>query len=212
MNKNIIIAIIIIILIAAVGAFVLSQQQGGKVDTQINFLGQTTAKNGDTIQFELKDAQGNIITGQQVNITFAGTGDPEYYTVITDTQGKAGILISDEEAGNYTITVSYPGDDKHNGCSVSQVITVEDGSSDASSDVSGSSQASSAGTSNASSSTGNSTSTSSSSGSSSNLNYDSELNVYYDDNGKIVGGQNDGNSYEYIKNNHPTIDEEGNLV
>lgn len=210
MNKNIIIAIIIIILIAVVGAFVLTQQQGGKMDTQINFLGQTTAKNGDTIQFELKDAQGNIISGQQINITFAGTGNPEYYTVVTDTQGKAGILISDEEVGNYTITVSYAGDDKHNGCSVSQIITVEEGTSDAESDLTGSSQASSADTS--SSSTGNSTSSSSSSsssGSSSNLHYDSELNVYYDDNGQIVGGQSDGESYEDVKNNQPIVEDGG---
>jgi hypothetical protein len=44
------------------------------------------------------------------------------------------------------------------------------------------------------------------------VNYDSELNVNYDSNGRVVGGQNDGASYESLKNNQPEVDEDGNLV
>jgi hypothetical protein len=44
------------------------------------------------------------------------------------------------------------------------------------------------------------------------VNYDSELNVNYDSNGRVVGGQSDGASYEELKNNQPQVDEDGNLV
>ena len=92
MNKNIIIAILIIIIIAVVGAFVFSQQQhapDGKINTQINFLSQTTLKNGDQVQFELKDAQGAVIAGQTVTISYDdGSGNVQNYTVNTDQNGK----------------------------------------------------------------------------------------------------------------------------
>lgn len=49
MNKNIIIAILIVVVIAVVGAFVFSQHQAtdDKINTQINFLSETTLQNGD---------------------------------------------------------------------------------------------------------------------------------------------------------------------
>ncbi len=203
MNRKIIIALIVVFLIILAGIIAFAQTNV-KSDTQIDFLSNASLKNGDIIEFQLLDAQGNPLAGQNVSISFGSNGKTEQYSIKTDTDGKGGLLINNEELGNYNVNVSYSGDDRHNPCSASQNITIGDGSleSNGSATTSGSSDSSSS----------SATSDSSSYQSSSGLNYDSELNVNYDSNGKIVGGQNDGASIEDVRNNRPQIDSEGNLV
>ena len=216
MNKNIIIAILIIIIIAVVGVFVFSQQhhaRDGKINTQINFLSQTTLKNGDQVQFELKDAQGAVIAGQTVTISYDdGSGNVQNYTVNTDQNGKGYLTISGENAGKYTVTVSFDGNSKYNACTAKQTITIEDGTSDAKETVSENSTANTVMYNN---NTGSSSSSSAeSSGSSSQSYYDADLNVYYDSNGKVIGGQDPGASIYELReryNNPDMIDEDGNL-
>lgn len=189
MNKNIIIAILIIIIIAVVGVFVFSQQHhapDGKINTQINFLSQTTLKNGDQVQFELKDAQGAVIAGQTVTISYDdGSGNVQNYTINTDQNGKGYLTISGENAGKYTVTVSFDGNSKYNACTAKQTITIEDGTSDAEETVSQNSTANTVMYNNS----GSSSSSGNSSGSSGQSYYDANLNVYYDSNGKVIGGQ-----------------------
>ena len=215
MNKNIIIAILIIIIIAVVGAFVFSQQQhapDGKINTPINFLSQTTLKNGDQVQFELKDAQGAVIAGQTVTISYDdGSGNVQNYTVNTDQNGKGYLTISGEDAGKYTVTVSFAGNSKYNACTAKQTITIEDGTSDAEETVSENSTANTVMYNN---NSGSSSSSGNSSGSSSQSYYDANLNVYYDSNGKVIGGQDPGASIYELReryNNPDMIDEDGNL-
>ena len=198
MNKKIIIAILIIILIALVGIFAFGHTS--KADTQINFLNGTAFKNGESIEFQLKDTNGNPLANQEVTITFGANGNSQNYTVVTDSEGKGALLLNDEELGDYNITVTYAGDDTHNGCSASQTITITDEDTQSDSDYDNSSPAPS------------SDSNNTQSDDSSDLNYDSDLNVHYDSNGKIVGGQNDGMDYDDLKNNPPQVDEDGNLV
>jgi hypothetical protein len=200
MNRNIIIVLIIIFLVILGGLLVFSQNTA-KSDTQITFSGNTSLDNGDSINFTLKDAQGNPLANQNVSILFEGNGNVEKYSIITDSQGKGSLVLNNEGSGNYTISVSFAGDDKYNSCSATQKITVGEQNT-ANNDYSSSDSASQS----------TSDSSYSSSSSSSNVNYDSELNVNYDSNGRVVGGQSDGASYEELKNNQPQVDEDGNLV
>lgn len=205
MNKNIIIAILVVIIIAVVAAFVFTQPAtttDGKLNTQINFLSENTLKNGDQIQFELKDAKGNAVTGQIVNITY----NNEKYSVVTDNSGKAFLTIAGEDPGKYDVTVDYNGTDKYNGCTAKTTVTVEEGTSTAAANSTANSTASTSAYNNATSTGSGQQSTSSQSY------YDAELNEYYDSNGKIIGGQNAGASIYDVRNNPPVIDEEGNLV
>ena len=119
MNKNIIIAILVVIIIAA-GA-VLAFGQFGKTDTKINILSENTLQNGEQVQFELKDSQGNAIAGQNVSITYNGN---EKYSIITDSDGKGYLLISGEDGGKYDILIEYKGNDKYNGCTADETITI----------------------------------------------------------------------------------------
>ena len=201
MNRNIIIVLIVIVLII-LGGLVAFSLNTAKADTQITFSSNTSLKNGDSVDFVLTDAQGNAIANQNVTILFEGNGDVERYSIITDDQGRGSLVLNDEDSGNYTITVSFAENEKYNGCSATQKITLGE-VSQPTSDYSASSYDSS--------SYSTSISSSSSSSSGSELTYDSELNVNYDSNGRVVGGQNDGASYEDIKNNHPQIGEDGGL-
>jgi nitrogen fixation protein FixH len=214
MNKNIIIAILIIIIIAVVGVFVFSQQhqgQDGKLNTQIDFISQTTLKNGDQVQFELKDAKGAVIAGQNVTISYDdGSGSIQNYTVNTDQNGKGYLTISGENEGKYVVTVNFAGNSKYNACTAKQTITIEDGTSDAKETISENSTANTVMYNN---NSGNSSS-SSSSGSPAEAYYDADLNVYYDSNGKVIGGQDPGASIYELReryNNQDMIDEDGNL-
>ena len=121
MNKNIIIAILVVIIIAAAAALMFGQN--GKTDTQISILNNETFQNGEQIQFELKDTQNNAISGQNVSITL---NNNETYSVITDSNGKGYLTISGESAGKYEIEVKYEGNDKYNGCSAKETITITD--------------------------------------------------------------------------------------
>ena len=125
MNRNIIIAIIIIIIIAIVGAFVLTQHSGEKINTQINYLNENaTFNNGDEFQFELKDANGNAIAGEQLHITYSND-ENQSYTVVTDSNGVGTFNIENEPAGDNVVIVKYAGNDKYGDYELQKTITVE---------------------------------------------------------------------------------------
>ena len=195
MYRKILIALIIIVLIVLGGLIVFSNgDSNSNTDTKINFLSNKTLQNGDAIVFELTDSKGNVLANQELKIKFtSSSGESQNFTITTDNLGK-GKLVLNEQDGNYTITVAYAGDSSHKGCSANQTITIGNVNSqqtDSTSQTSSSSQSASTGS-------------SSSSSSSSDLKYDSELNVYYDSNGIVRGGQSDGSRYESIKNNPVT--------
>ena len=141
-------------------------------------------KNGEQVQFELKDANGNAISGKSVNITF----NNEKYSVTTDQNGKGYLTISGENSGKYDITVDYAGDDKYNGCTGKLTITITEDKAD--SEVSNTNSSSTANTYNNGSSNGSSNS---------GLTYDSKLGVWVDSNGIVRSGQGDGMSSDDYK-------------
>lgn len=217
MNKNIIIAILVVIIIAVVAVFAFSHpatSENGKINTQINFLSQNTLKNGDQVEFELKDAQGNAIAGQNVNITYAHDGQVETYSIFTDNTGKGYLTISNEDAGTYDVTVTYGGDAKYNGCTAKKTITIEEGTStETQEETSANSTTSTAAYNNETSQSSDSSSSSSGSSqsTSSQSYYDADLNVYFDENGKVIGGQSAGENIWDLRNNQPVITEDGSL-
>ena len=203
MNRKILIILIVVVLIVLAGIISYSQLYV-KSDTQINFLSNSSLKNGDSVQFELIDAQGNHLVNQEISISFETPNGTESYSVVTNDAGKGSLLLNDEDSGVYNITVSYAGDKDHNNCSARQSITIGDptqqnANSTSNYDSSASNYQS-----------GDSSYATTSSASSSGVSYDSDLNVQYDSNGKVVGGQNDGADYNYVKNNPQRV-VDGNL-
>ena len=126
MNRNVIIAIIIVVIIAIVGAFALTQQgTGEKINTKINCLNDENAtfKNGDQIQFELKDANGNALAGEQLNITYSND-ENQAHTVVTDSNGKYSLILDNVPAGDNVVIVKYAGNDKYNDYELQKAITI----------------------------------------------------------------------------------------
>lgn len=192
MNKNIIIAILIVVVVLAVGVAAYNMNthgQNGKDNTSIQFLSQDKLKNGDQVQFVLKDAQGNALANQHINISYVENGQTQTYSIITDQSGKGFLVLKNENPGQYEITVSYGGDQKHNGCSAKKTITIEEGQSNAETSTETNSTAS----------TVQYNKGTSSNSSSNTYYYDSQYNILYDENGKIIGGQSAGmDAFEVI--------------
>ena len=92
MNRNIIIAILAIIIIAVAGGIAFAQTSaaadGNKQNTQINFLSNSHLKNGEMVQFELKDSQGKAIADQRINITFEDNGQKQNFSIKTDNNNQ----------------------------------------------------------------------------------------------------------------------------
>ena len=196
MNRNILIVLIIIFLIILAGIIAFSQF-ATKEDSKLTFISNASLKNGDMVEFQLTDTQGNVIANQNISISFGANGTYEQHSIITDNNGKGALLLNDEEPGNYNVNVTYAGSEQYNGCSASQNMTIIASEAIVSSDYVPSENA------NSYTPDGTPTGQTYSDGSSSSGGYDSELNVHYDSEGKVVGGQNDGADYAELKNNKP---------
>jgi len=209
MNRNIIIAILVIIIVAILGFSLFGGFGNGKANTQINFLNDANLQNGEQIQIELKDAQGNALANEIVNFTYQANGYDEVYSVVTNAEGKAFLTLSGEDAGDHQVTVSYGGSDKYNPCTATQTITLGSGDSTSSTETTDTNSTASTVAYDSNASSGSSSSGSSSS--SQQYYYDRETGDTYDSNGIIVSGQNEGMSIDYIRNNPQQV-ENGSLV
>ena len=189
MNKKITLLILSIFIVAvAVGAAVAAE---AKTNTEIKMLSEKTLKNGDALQFQLKDAQGKAIASQKVNISFEANGKLENYSVITDKDGKFYLVLKNEELGDHKVIVNYPGNDKYNPSKLEETIKIVEGESNTQK-TDANSTASTIRYDNT--TTNNSTN----GGSDEILYYDAQYNFYYNQWGIIVGGQNDGADAEEI--------------
>lgn len=182
MNKKITLVILSIFIVAvAVGAAVAAE---AKTNTEIKMLSEKTLKNGDDIEFQLKDAQGKAIASQKVNISFEANGKYENYSVMTDKDGKFYLVLTNEELGDHKVVVNYYGDNKYNPSKLEETIKIVEGSSNTEkTNVNSTASTIKYEDTNASKIHNNTDEP---------LYYDAEYNFYYDQWGVIVGGQNDG--------------------
>lgn len=183
MNKKITLLILSIFIVAvAVGAAVAAE---AKTNTEIKMLSEKTLKNGDDIEFQLKDAKGNVIASQKVNISFEANGKFENYSVITDKDGKGYLVLTNEATGDHKVIINYSGNSKYNPSKLKETITIKEGESTSEK----TNVNSTASTIQYDNSTANKTTNSSND---EPLFYDAEYNFYYNKYGIVVGGQNDG--------------------
>lgn len=208
MDKKILIIVAIIAVIAVlIGLVALSPHQG-KSETMINFLSNSTLKNGDAVKFQLTDSKGNPLSGQEMTISLNEGNHKSNYTITTDSNGQGSLVLKDMNAGNYTIKVSYGGNDKYNSSSTVQQLTITDNNTSSNQKTDTSYRESS---SNSTSSYQETSSSSSSSSGDNSVSYDSKLNLYYDSNGVVVdpdGSQSmaEGQKYEDVAKQAEQID------
>ena len=187
MNKKIILLVLSIFIVAfAIGSVIAEEQ---KESAEIKMLSEDTLKNGDNIELQLVDAKGNPIASQNINISFEANGKLENYSVVTDKDGKAFLVLFNEELGDHKVIVNYSGNEKYNPFKLETSIKIVEGES-TSEDTEDESTASTVQYDNSTANDGNSSA--SASGEPAELYYCQEYNFYYDSDGVIHGGQSDG--------------------
>lgn len=166
MEKNKLIIIALIVIIIAILAIVATfSMESAKTDTKIYFMSNESLSHDDYIKVGLQ-AEFDNLAGKTIHFKFIDEkGNVNEYSVGTDVNGKAKLNLKDIDAGNYTVNITFEGDDKYNPSSTSQKLEIKD---------------------NVVEETVTQQSTQSPSSSDDGLYYDEEINVYYDSNGIIV--------------------------
>ena len=186
MNRNriIILALIAVVAVLLVGLVAMTANTT-KEDAKLTFKSNSTLAKGDSIEVALTGANGTALANRTVNVTVTDNNmTKDYHSVVTNDEGIATLKI-DKDGGNYTVTVSFDGDDKLNGCNATQNITVEEAVEEAHVESSTDSSDSSTKDPDA-------------------IYYDSKYNIYYDSDGVIVDpdgqhGQGVGGNYYEVK-------------
>lgn len=190
MNKKILVILLSIFIVAIVAGSVIAANE--KVNTEIKMLSEKTLKNGDNIEFQLKDASGKALASEKINISFEANGEYENYTIITDEHGMGYLVLYNEAEGDHKVILNYTGSDKYNPCKLEETIKIVAGTSTAEKTAANST----ASTVKYDNTTGNNTNDTEEI-----LYYDAEYNFYYNQYGVVVGGQSDGaDAYELAKN------------
>ena len=79
-----------------------------------------TANVGQTMEFTLKDLNGNILAGKTITMTFNG----QSFERTSDAEGKFTVEINMANQGTYTISASYAGEDNYEASSASYNVVV----------------------------------------------------------------------------------------
>lgn len=124
-NKIIIIALLVVIAVLLVGIFA-SMPNFTKADSKLEIIGNDTLAEGDSLQVKLTDANGTALANQSVNITVTDKDSSrDYHSVVTNDDG-IGTLKLDKSAGEYTIIITYGGNNEYNSCNATQKITIKE--------------------------------------------------------------------------------------
>ncbi|WP_458455912.1 carboxypeptidase-like regulatory domain-containing protein [Methanobrevibacter sp.] len=81
---------------------------------------------GDSLKIKLTDDNGTAIANQTVNVTITDENSTsDYHSVVTDGDGT-GMLKLDKDPGEYTVTISYDGNENYTGCNTTQKLTIKE--------------------------------------------------------------------------------------
>ena len=183
-SSIIILAAIVVVGLLLIGLVAMTPSTT-KEDAKLTFKGNSTLAEGDSVEFALTAANGTALANKTLNVTVTDNNKTsDYHSVVTNDEGIATFKL-DKDGGNYTVTVSFAGDGKYNGCNATQLITVEGTQEEAQ--------------------TVDSTQTADTSTKDPDaIYYDSKYNIYYDSDGVIVDpdglhGQGVGGNYYEVK-------------
>ncbi len=203
MNKKIILVLLSIFIVAVVAGSAIAAE--AKVNTEIKMLSEKTLKNGDDIEFQLKDAQGKEIASQKVNISFEANGKYENYSVITDEHGNGYLVLYNEALGDHKVIINYTGNDKYNPCKLEETIKIVEGKS-----TNDKTNANSTASTIKYDNTTKTNTTNTTNKTDEILYYDAQYNFYYNQYGVVVGGQSDGADAFELASNYAEQEASGN--
>ena len=164
-NDKIIIALVVVLIVVLAAGILLLNPSHAKVDSRTIVTSNSTLHDGDNFTIRLTDLNNTPIANQRVNITIIdANGGKNPQAVTTDANGEGKLQLNGLTPGEYTMNVTYGGNDNYTVCNTTQKLTMEKKVVHE---------------------TVNQQSTKSSS-SSNEIFFDPEVNVYYDSKGIVV--------------------------
>lgn len=119
-NKLIIALVVILIIMIAAGIFLLNPGHA-KVDSRVIVTSNSTLHDGDNFTIRLTDLNNTPIANQRVNITIIdANGGKNPQAVTTDANGDGKLQLNGLTLGNYTVNVTYGGNDNYTVCNTTQ--------------------------------------------------------------------------------------------
>ena len=104
----------------AAGIFLLNPGHA-KVDSRIIVTSNSTLHDGDNFTIRLTDLNNTPISNQCVNITIIdANGGKNPQAVTTDANGDGKLQLNGLTLGNYTVNVTYGGNDNYTVCNTTQ--------------------------------------------------------------------------------------------
>lgn len=103
-----IVILVVIVLIIAIGAFIFVSANSH--NTQIEVLSNDSLKNGDFVVVQLRDEYRNVYPNETIDIKILDdSGWANKYSVVTDENGTASVVLQTFENGNYTVHSTFNG-------------------------------------------------------------------------------------------------------
>ena len=127
-NKNIIIILLVIIVIlTAVLGVILLNQTNAKEPTKVKITSDNEQYEGGEVSIQLTDLNKTALSKENVNITITDNKGKVVVndTVQTNSKGKAQLDL-DLKKGEYTINVTYAGNENYTGSNTTQKLTIKE--------------------------------------------------------------------------------------
>lgn len=124
-NDKIIIALVVVLIVVLAAGILLLNPSHAKVDSRAIVTSNSTLHDGDNFTIRLTDLNNTPIANQRVNITIIDAkGEKNPQAVTTDANGEGKLQLNGLTPGEYTMNVTYGGNDNYTACNTTQKLTM----------------------------------------------------------------------------------------
>lgn len=125
-KKELIIIGIVVILAIVIGSILFAPSDEAKT-TSITLLNKGDLGENSTVYLKLKDIEENSLSGKTIHVKITNSKNKVIYNedVETHATGVAMAPLKNMSAGNYTLEVSFDGDENYTASSLSKKITIK---------------------------------------------------------------------------------------
>ena len=124
-NKIIIALVVLLVVMIAAGAIFLNSGHA-KIDSRVIVTSNSTLHDGDNFTVMLTDLNNTPIANQRVDITIIdANGGKNPRVVTTDAKGEGSLQLNGLNPGNYTMNVTYGGNENYTSCNTTQNLEMK---------------------------------------------------------------------------------------
>ena len=125
--NKIIIALAAVLIVMFVAGFFILNPGHAKTDSKVIVTSNSTLHDGDSFSIRLTDLNNTPIANQVVNITIVdANGNENHQQVTTDGSGNGTLQLNGLASANYTVNVSFGGNDNFTSCNATQKLEIKE--------------------------------------------------------------------------------------